>query len=119
MSKLSDLLHRHVERYNHGIDTGDWAPMVDGFEDDAEMHFHGPRHEQYSGRDAIADAYAKQPPDDHIDIMSTEERDGGIIARYRWRNGGTEPAGEMQLTPGKDDPDKVAKLVVTFQQGLG
>jgi SnoaL-like protein len=119
MSKLSDLLHRHVDHYNHGVDTGDWGPMVDSFDENGEMHFEGPEPAQYKGRGAIADAYAKRPPDDHIDIISSEERGGGIVARYRWRNGGSDPAGEMHLVPGRDDPDKVAKLVVTFQQGLG
>jgi hypothetical protein len=118
MAELTDLLQRHVEQYNHGIDTGDWGPMLDAFEADAEMHVHGSQHEQYNGRAAIADAYAKRPPGDHIDVISSEERDGGIVARYRLRKGGNEPAGEMHLTPG-NDPDKVSKLVVTFQHGLG
>jgi hypothetical protein len=117
MTEPSELLRRHVEQYNHGIDTGDWGPMLDAFEADAQMHFHGEQHEQFNGTAAIADAYATRPPDDHIDILSTEEREGGIVARYAWRKGNGKPAGEMRLTPGKD-PNKIAKVVVTFQHGL-
>jgi SnoaL-like protein len=119
MSKLSDLLHRHVDRYNHGVDTGDWGPMLDSFDENGEMHFEGSDPAQYRGRAEIAEAYDKRAAGDHIDILSTEEHDGGIVARYGWRKAGGAPAGEMHLTPSKGDPDKVAKLVVTFQQGLG
>jgi hypothetical protein len=118
MTKLSDLLHRHVERFNHSIDSGEWDSMADGFADDAEMHFEGATTGPFIGRKAIAKAYAEQPPDDHIDILGTEERDGKLVARYGWRKDNGQPAGEMHLTAG-DDPEKISKLVVTFQQGLG
>jgi steroid delta-isomerase len=118
MTKLSDLLHRHVERFNRSIDSGDWGSTADGFADDAEMHFDGAPVGPFIGRDAIAKAYTEQPPDDHIDILGTEERDGTLVARYGWRKDNGTPAGEMHLTAA-DDPDKISRLVVTFQEGLG
>ena len=47
-----------------------------------------------------------------------QARDGMVVARYGWRTDPGQAAGEMHVTP-SDDPDKIAKLVVTFQQGLG
>src|SRR5262249_38160587 len=117
MTKLSDLLHRHVDRFNRSIDSGEWGSTADGFADDAAMHFEGVPTGPFIGRDAIAKAYAEQPPDDHIDILGTEERDGKLVARYGWRKGNGTAAGEMHLTA-SDDPDKISRLVITFQEGL-
>jgi steroid Delta-isomerase len=118
MTKLSDLLHRHVERFNRSIDSGDWEPTAAGFADNGEMHFEGGATGPFIGRKAIASAYAEQPPDDHIEVLGTEERDGKVVARYGWRKDNGKPAGEMHLTA-SEDPDKISKLVVTFQEGLG
>ena len=38
---MSDELDRHVERFNEGVRTGDFDPMLDRFADDAELVFQG------------------------------------------------------------------------------
>ena len=65
----------------------------------------------FVGRDAIDAAYREQPPDDEIEILSTEEREGVVVARYAWLHDEGRQAGEMLLTP-RDD--QIQKLVVTF-----
>jgi steroid delta-isomerase len=107
-----DLLNRHIERFNVAVRTGDFAPMMDGFADDAEMVFEGVPVGPYQGRDAIVAAYRDRPPDDEVEILEAfEEDDGVVVARYRWRDP-TAPAGRMLLTT---RGDKIAKLVVTFE----
>ena len=105
------LLEEHVERFNQGVRSGDFTPMVAAFTEDAELHFEGVPAGPFVGRDAIEAAYREQPPDDEIEILGSEERDGVVVARYAWLRDEGRQAGEMLLTP-RDD--RIQKLVVTF-----
>jgi len=105
------LLDDHVRRFNDGVRTGDFAPMAAAFTEDAEMHFEGVPAGPFLGRDAIEAAYGAQPPDDEVEILGSEERDGVVIARYAWRRDNRRQAGEMRLYPRNRH---IRKLVVTF-----
>jgi len=105
------LLEQHVARFNQGVRTGDFTQMVAEFAEDAELHFEGVPVGPFVGRDAIDAAYREQPPDDEVEILGSEERDGVIVARYAWLREDGRQAGEMRLTP-RDG--QIGKLVVTF-----
>ena len=105
------LLDEHVARFNEGVRSGDFAPMLAAFADDAEMYFEGAPAGPFLGRDAIDAAYREQPPDDEIEIFDSEERDGEVVARYAWLRDEGRQSGEMRLTP-RDG--RIQKLVVTF-----
>jgi hypothetical protein len=105
------LLEQHVSRFNEGVRSGDFTPMVAAFAEDAELHFEGVPVGPFVGRDAIDAAYREQPPDDEIEILGFEERDGVVVARYAWLRDEGRQAGEMLLTP---RGDQIQKLVVTF-----
>ena len=105
------LLDEHVRRFNEGVRSGDFGPMVAAFADDAELHFQGVPVGPFVGRDAIAAAYREQPPDDEVEILGAEERDGTIVARYAWLADEGRQAGEILLT---SRGGEIAKLVVTF-----
>jgi RimJ/RimL family protein N-acetyltransferase len=109
------LLHDHVLRFNEGVRSGDWAPMLERFAEDAELEFQGVLVGPFSGRDAIAAAYAEQPPDDQLVTLRVEERAEAVTALYAWRAQPAEVAGRIVLAP-RDG--LVARLVVTFEQGL-
>jgi steroid Delta-isomerase len=85
------LLERHVERFNHGVRTGDFSSMVAAFTEDAELVFEGIPVGPFHGRDAIGHAYATQPPDDEIDLLDGE-------GTYAWASQPGVPAGQMFLT---------------------
>ena len=106
-----ELLERHVALFNQAVRTGDFAPMLEQFTDDAELAFEGVPVGPFRGRDAIAAAYAAQPPDDELDVLSVEERGGVVVAPYSWRADGGRQSGRMILTT-RDG--KIARLVVTF-----
>ena len=109
------LLDRHVELFNQAIRTGDFAPMLEQFTDDAELVFEGVPLGPFVGKQAIADAYAANPPDDEVEILSVEDSEP-IVAHYAWRADEGREAGRMIITPRGDE---IAKLVVTFdQEGL-
>lgn len=106
------LLERHVELFNQAVRRGDFAPMLEQFTEDAELVFEGVPAGPFHGKDTIAAAYASNPPDDEVDVLSSEQADDGtIVAKYAWRADG-RPAGRMILTP---RGELIARLVVTFE----
>jgi hypothetical protein len=106
------LLERHVELFNQGVQTGDFAPMLEQLSDDAELVFEGVPAGPFHGKERIAAAYASNPPDDEVDVLSSDQADDGtIVARYAWRADGGRPAGRMILTT-RDE--QISRLVVTF-----
>jgi steroid Delta-isomerase len=112
---VSELLHEHVEHFNAGVRTGDWDPMLAGFEDAAEMEFRGIPVGPFVGKEAIAAAYREQPPDDEMRVLDEREADGRVEARYAWLAEPDVAAGEMFLTPAIGS---IRKLVVTFDRGV-
>ena len=109
------LLHDHLVRFNEGVRTGDWTQMLEGFTEDAELLFEGVPAGPFRGREAIAAAYAEQPPDDQIVALRVEEDGDGVTALYAWRRAPATVAGRMLLTPADG---RVARLLVTFEDGL-
>jgi limonene-1,2-epoxide hydrolase len=104
------LLAEHVALFNAAVRTGDFAPLVELFADDAELAFENVPVGPFRGRDAIAAAYAAQPPDDELDVLEiTEEADGTLVERFAWRRGGT---GKMRIAIRDGE---IAHLVVEFE----
>jgi hypothetical protein len=113
---MTDLLNRHIELFNQGIRTGDFAPMVTWFTDDAELVFENIPVGPFVGRGAIAAAYASQPPDDEIVLMSSRDVDDVLIASYAWVSAPDQHAGDMVITT---DGDRIARLVVIYGGTFG
>ena len=109
------LLHDHLIRFNEGVRTGDWAPMLERFADDGELVFEGVPAGPFRGRDVIAAAYAEQPPDDQIVTLHVEDDGAEVTALYAWRAAPAEVAGRLVLTPRRNE---IARLLVTFEEGL-
>ncbi|MDQ3777879.1 MAG: nuclear transport factor 2 family protein [Actinomycetota bacterium] len=100
------LLEEHVERFNRGVRSGDFAEMVSFFAADAELVFQGIPVGPFVGRDAIADAYREQPPDDEIVLL----RDDGT---YAWASEPEVPAGQMFLTARDGE---IGRLVIRYDR---
>lgn len=100
------LLEEHVERFNAGVRSGDFGPMVAAFAEDAELAFEGIPVGPFVGRAAIAAAYAAQPPDDEIVLL-----DGG--GTYAWAKEPDVPAGQMLLT---ERDGEIARLVIRYDR---
>jgi hypothetical protein len=110
-----NLLHDHVERFNAAVRSGDWAPMLENFAEDAEMEFRGIPVGPFVGKEAIAAAYREQPPDDELRVLEEREADGRVDARYAWLAEPDVPAGELLLTV---ESGLIRRLVVTFDRGV-
>ena len=109
------MLREHVDRFNAGVRSGDFGPMLENFGDAAEMEFRGIPVGPFVGKEAIAAAYREQPPDDELRVLEEREADGGVDARYAWVAEPDVPAGELLLTV---DSGLIRKLVVTFDRGV-
>jgi RimJ/RimL family protein N-acetyltransferase len=109
------LLHDHVIRFNEGVRTGDWEPMLERLAEDAVLAFEGVPVGPFAGRDAIAAAYAAQPPDDQLVTLRVEDGQDDVTALYAWRREPGRVAGRMVLT---SRDGQVARLLVTFEDGL-
>ncbi|MFL6015058.1 MAG: GNAT family N-acetyltransferase [Gaiellaceae bacterium] len=105
------LFQDHVERFNEGVRAGDFARMLENFAADATMAFEGVPVGPFVGRDAIAQAYRDQPPDDELDVVDSRHDGGTIVAGYAWRREPQTRAGELRLTIASG---RITRLVVTF-----
>ena len=112
MTSLRELLDDHVFRFNQGVRTGDFGPMLERLTDDAELAFEGVPVGPFAGREAIAAAYRERPPDDEIAIVGVPAEDGDrVIADYAWSRDPRVRAGELELDR-RDD--RICRLVVRF-----
>jgi steroid Delta-isomerase len=100
------MLAAHVERFNHGVRTGDFGPMVEAFSDDAELVFVGIPVGPFVGREAIGEAYRAQPPDDEIILLDGE-------GTYAWAAQPEVPAGRLFLT---ERDGEIARLVIRYDR---
>jgi steroid delta-isomerase len=109
------VLQEHVERFNAGVRSGDWEPMLESFGEAAEMEFRGIPVGPFVGKGAIAAAYREQPPDDEMRVLEEREAGGRVEARYAWLADPDVAAGELFLTV---EGGSIRKLVVTFDRGV-
>jgi steroid delta-isomerase len=99
-------LQMHVARFNRGVRTGDFGPMVEAFSDDGELVFVGIPVGPFVGREAIREAYRAQPPDDEIVLL---DGDGS----YAWAAEPEIPAGQLFLT---ERDGEIARLVIRYDR---
>ena len=103
------FLAEHAERFNSAVEGGDFGPLLELFADDAVLEFVDVPAGPFFGRDAIAAAYAAQPPDDALDVLAvSEDPDGTFVEPFAWRRGGT---GTMRVTLADS---AIKRLVVAF-----
>jgi ketosteroid isomerase-like protein len=109
---LSAFLERHVETFNAAVRSGDFAPLVALFAEDATLEFAGVPVGPFHGRDAIAAAYAAQPPTDTMTVLDVRvEDDGTIVEPFSWASDGGARSGEMRLVV---EAERIRGLVVAF-----
>jgi RimJ/RimL family protein N-acetyltransferase len=106
-----NVLEEHVRRFNAGVRSGDFALMLEQFDDDTDMRFEGVPVGPFVGVDAIAQAYRERPPDDQLDVLDVRRDGDTLVAAYAWRREPEKRAGELRLTV---DGGRITQLVVTF-----
>ena len=111
MTGRGEPADHHVAAFNQAVETGDWAAFAERFAEDAEMWFEGVAVGPFSGRAAIASAYAADPPSEPLIITGpvTRDRDHRVVP-IRWAD--TAGTGVMRLR--FDERCLVTRLVVAF-----
>jgi steroid delta-isomerase len=105
-------LAAHVERFNAGVRSGDFTSMLAAFAPDAELVFVGAPAGPFLGVDAIAAAYAAQPPDDTVLLLGPPRLEDGMeVADYAWTKDGGR-AGRILVATADGS---IARLVITFE----
>ncbi|GLZ00596.1 nuclear transport factor 2 family protein [Actinoplanes sp. NBRC 103695] len=79
----------HIDRFNAAVLSGDWSELVATLHPDAVMAFDGPPVGPFAGRDAIAEAYAANPPDDTMRVLAVRVDGGTEVVAFAWSRGGT------------------------------
>jgi hypothetical protein len=100
------MLEAHVARFNDGVRSGDFGPMVAAFADDAELDFEGIPVGPFRGREEIREAYAARPPDDEIVLLDAD-------GTYAWASAPEVSAGQMFLT---ERDGEIARLVIRYDR---
>jgi hypothetical protein len=105
-------MESHVARFNEGVRSGDWEPMLATFADDAEFRFEGVPVGPYACLDEIRRGYLEHPPDDQIQLLGIQddEQDRRVTAAFAWARGGT---GRLVL---EHNRGAISRLVVIFDQ---
>ncbi len=107
-----DVLDAHVRRFNEAVRSGDFTEVVKGFTADAEMVFEGVPVGPFVSRNAIAEAYSRQPPDDEVRLLGAPRVDGECVeSDYAWA-ADVRRAGRMTITA-RDGA--IARLIITFE----
>jgi hypothetical protein len=115
------LAARHAQAFNGAVAAGDFTAFLAMFADDAVITFEnvpGVGTLVFTGREQYARAYAKQPPDDQIDLAGDARPDGtGLVVPFVWRRDRTPGTMHVQYSAGNgDDLDErlVTKMTVVF-----
>lgn len=93
------LLQRHLELCNLGVREGHFAAFVDLFCGDAVMRLAGVPIGPLDGRDEIAEAYRRQPPDDTMRLLRSRVAAGPILAEFAWERTPDRRGGDVILIP--------------------
>ena len=90
MPSAAAFVTNYVAVFNAAVASGDYEPLLATYRDDAVLRFENVPPQaaslEFSGRQAIADAYAQNPPDDQIDLTGEPvDRGEHVTVGFAWR----------------------------------
>jgi steroid Delta-isomerase len=106
---ISERAAAHVAAFNGSVRSGEWVGFARRFTTDATMRFVGVPVGPFSGREAIAAAYASEPPSDTLTVVRAVSSGDVDELGFAWDSTGA--TGTMTL---RWSGEKVAELTVTF-----
>lgn len=113
MSTAVDIAGRHVAAFDEAVVTGDFTDFLDRFDAAAILRFENVPSVgrlEFAGRTAYPRAYARQPPDDQIDIAGPPSDAGGsMVIPFAWRRDGARGTMRLEFTG-----DRIIRMTVAF-----
>lgn len=91
------VLARHVAAVNASVTGWGIYKLTADLAPDCIMQFEGIPVGPFKGREAIADAYRANPPDDTIVVLDATFKPGRVEATYAWSQKPEQPAGRLLL----------------------
>jgi hypothetical protein len=90
MPSVAAFVADYVAVFNAAVTSGDYDPLLARYTQDAVLRFENVPPDaaslEFEGRDAIAEAYAQNPPDDQIDLTGDPASAGAhVTAAFAWR----------------------------------
>jgi steroid Delta-isomerase len=79
-----DPVVRHETLFNQGVRTGDFAPWLTTFHEDAVATFAGLPLGPFHGRDEIAKAYSEHPPSSTMRVVESTVDGDAYRCRFVW-----------------------------------
>lgn len=98
----------HIDRFNAAVTSGDWSALLATLHPGAVLAFEGVPVGPYVGREAIAEAYATNPPDDTMRVLSVRGDATTEVVAFAWSRGGT---GTLTI---RRDAGQITGLTVRF-----
>jgi quercetin dioxygenase-like cupin family protein len=116
-SRLAEFATGYVTAFNAAVTSGDFAALLARFADDAVMRFENvpPAGDslEFAGRPAYTAAYARQPPDDQIELTGEpREENGQVVLDFAWRSDRSPGTLSMTVSDGM-----ISAMTVTFGAG--
>lgn len=78
----SEMLRRYALAHNHGRNSGSFEELVDLFQPNARIVFHGEFEGELRGHDEILQAFETHPPKDDLVLLQTRKTRQGVVASY-------------------------------------
>ena len=86
---MSARVDEHARAFNAAVRSGDFTAFARTFTEDAVMSFTGMPVGPFTGREAIAGAYAVRRPTDTLTVRSVATDGDTDVVRFAWDHGGT------------------------------
>ena len=114
MSSVTEFAGEYVRVFNAAVASGDFAPLLARYTDDAVLRFENVPPDsstlEYAGRPAFTAAYTDNPPDDQIEATGEPVTDGDhVVTGFAWRR--DQSAGVLDLTV---TDGLVSRMIVIF-----
>jgi len=104
-----ELLGKYVLLHNYGIDTGDFEPMLELFDDNAIFEFEDRRIGSFEGIEMIAGVFKRQAPTIKLALVNDENNAGIATADYADENRPEVRLGAITL---ESEGDKIKRLFI-------
>ena len=103
MKSANDLLVAYVSAHNAGVRTGDFSTLAPLLQPTASLRFRGVPVGPFDNAAAILEAFADQPPDDELVVLSVRTLgDRTAEAVYGWTESRGKSAGRLRITMQND-----------------
>jgi hypothetical protein len=108
-SAITELVNAYVEKHNQGVAAGKFDEFISLFAQDAEMTFAGSDFGPFKSQDEIAQAFAKKPPSQNLQILCMDASGNIAEVTYSFQGGDGSIAGIFRL---EESAGKIVKVIV-------